>query len=144
MKVADILAAKGRTVHSILPWATVAEAVSRLDRLGIGALCVCDADHRLVGIISERDLIRGMAAQGPSLLERRVDEIMTRHVVTVPLAETITDAMGRVTRGRHRHLPVVENGALVGMVSIGDLVKHRLHEMELETGVLRDAYIAAH
>nr|AGZ93919.1 CBS domain-containing protein [Streptomyces sp. WM6352] len=144
MKIADILDAKGRTVHTILPWATVADAVARLERLGVGALVVCDADQRMVGILSERDLIRELARRGTDLLERRVDEVMTRKVATSRLDEPIASAMARMTRDRHRHLPVVEGGRLAGMVSIGDLVKARLRDMELETGVLRDMFIAAH
>jgi len=144
MIIADILDTKGRTVHSVLAWATVGEAVARLERLGVGALVVCDGDHRLVGIVSERDLVRELARRGPALLDLRVDEIMTRKVATATLREPIGTAMARMTRDRYRHLPVLDRGALVGMVSIGDLVKARLRDMELETGVLRDMFIAAH
>ncbi|MFC5947974.1 CBS domain-containing protein [Pseudonocardia lutea] len=144
MKIADILDAKGRTVHTILPWATVADAVARLERLGVGALVVCDGDHRMVGIVSERDLIRELAHRGPDLLDLRVDEVMTTKVATSRLEEPIASAMARMTRDRYRHLPVLDGGRLVGMVSIGDLVKARLRDMELETGVLRDMFIAAH
>jgi CBS domain-containing protein len=144
MKVLDILDAKGRTVHTILPGAAVGDAVARLERLGIGALVVCDVEHRLVGIVSERDLIRELARRGPELLTERVDTVMTRRVATASLGEPITAAMARMSGGRYRHLPVLDGGKLVGMVSIGDLVKARLREMELETGVLRDMYIAAH
>ncbi|GAA1860682.1 CBS domain-containing protein [Pseudonocardia ailaonensis] len=144
MKIADILDTKGRTVHTVLPWATVADAVNRLERLGVGALVVCDGDHRMVGILSERDLIRELSRRGPALLEMRVDEVMTSKVATASLGEPIGTAMARMTRDRYRHLPVTDRGALVGMVSIGDLVKARLRDMELETGVLRDIFIAAH
>jgi CBS domain-containing protein len=144
MTIADILDTKGRTVHTVLPWATVGDAVNRLERFGVGALVVCDEDHRLVGILSERDLIRELSRRGPSLLELRVDEVMTRKVATASLDESIGTAMARMTRDRYRHLPVLDRGALVGMVSIGDLVKARLRDMELETGVLRDIFIAAH
>jgi CBS domain-containing protein len=144
MNIADILDAKGRTVHTILPYATVADAVARLERLWIGALVVCDGDHRLVGIVTERDLIRELAHRGADLLDLRVDEVMTRKVAISQLNEPIASAMARMTRDRHRHLPVIDGGQLVGMVSIGDLVKARLRDMELETSVLRDMFIAAH
>jgi len=144
MKIADILDAKGRTVHWILPWKSAADAVARLEQLGVGALVVCDGEQRMVGIVSERDLIRGLAHRGANLLDVRVEEIMTHTVGTARLDEPIASAMARMTRDRFRHLPVLERGQLVGMVSIGDLVKARLRELELETGVLRDVYIAAH
>lgn len=144
MKIADILDTKGRTVHTILPYATVADAVRRLELHGIGALVVCDSDHRLVGIVSERDLIRELARRGPDLLALAVSEVMTTKVATARASEELTTAMARMTSGRYRHLPVLDGSGLVGMVSIGDLVKARLRDMELQTGVLRDAVIAAH
>ncbi|WP_181779907.1 CBS domain-containing protein [Pseudonocardia pini] len=144
MKIADILDTKGRTVHTILPWASVADGVRRLEQLDVGALVVCDADHRVAGIVSERDLIRELAQRGPALLDLRIDEVMTRKVATASLDEPLANAMARMTRGRYRHLPVLAGGTLVGMVSIGDLVKARLRDMELQTGVLRDMFIAAH
>jgi CBS domain-containing protein len=98
----------------------------------------------MVGIVSERDLIRELAHRGPDLLDLRVDEVMTTKVATSRLEEPIASAMARMTRDRYRHLPVLDGGRLVGMVSIGDLVKARLRDMELETGVLRDMFIAAH
>ncbi|MFC5996720.1 CBS domain-containing protein [Pseudonocardia hispaniensis] len=142
MKIADILNTKGRVVHTAVPWTTVSEAVDRLNRLGIGALVSCDQDRKICGIISERDIMRGLGKYGAALLDMKIDEVMTHHVVTTTPDESIVSAMAQMTRGRHRHLPVVQHGALVGMVSIGDLVKHRVKEMELETGVLRDALIS--
>jgi CBS domain-containing protein len=144
MTIADILDTKGRTVHTILPWATVSDAVQRLERFDIGALVVCDADHRVVGILSERDLVREMARRTETLRDLRVDEVMTRKVATTFLTEQVHVAMARMTAGRYRHLPVLDGGKLVGMVSIGDLVKARLRDMELQTGVLRDMVVAAH
>ncbi|MGD9988884.1 CBS domain-containing protein [Pseudonocardia sp.] len=143
MNIADVLDAKGRTVHSVVPWATVAEAVERLEKHRIGALLVSDGDGRITGIVSERDVIRELARRGTRLLAANVEDIMTRNVSTVTSTESLTHAMALMTRGRYRHLPVVDSGRLVGMVSIGDLVQHRVREMELQTGVLRDAYIAA-
>ncbi|MHA6795959.1 CBS domain-containing protein [Pseudonocardia bannensis] len=142
MKIADILDAKGRTVHTALPWITVAEAVARLNRHRIGALLACDADRKICGILSERDIMRGLGRYGSELLDMKIDDVMTHHPATVSPEETVAQAMAQMTRGRYRHLPVVDQGAVVGIVSIGDLVKHRVKEMELETGVLRDAVIA--
>jgi CBS domain-containing protein len=142
MKIADILDAKGRTVHTVLPWHTVAELVERLGKLGIGAVLVCDENKQLRGIVSERDIVRALRRHGASLLNMPVSEVMTKYVETAEPDETVAHAMARMTSGRYRHLPVVVEGKLVGMVSIGDLVKHRVREMEMETGVLRDALIA--
>jgi CBS domain-containing protein len=144
MVVGDILAEKGRSVHAVLPWTPVAEAVAKLGRLGIGALLVRDADGGVAGIVSERDVVRRLAAHGAEILDCRVDDVMTREVQSVRPDEPVARAMERMTRGRFRHLPVVTDGAVVGMVSIGDLVRHRVREMELETGVLRDLVVAAH
>lgn len=142
MNISAVLDAKGRTVHTVVPWTTVAEAVERLGELRVGALLVTEADGRIHGIISERDIIRELGAQGAELLNRSVGDIMTRNVATVAPTESLTYAMAQMTRGRYRHLPVVDDGRLVGMVSIGDLVNHRVKEMELQTGVLRDVYLA--
>lgn len=142
MKIAAILDAKGRTVHSVLPWLTVAQVVERLGQFGVGAVLVCDGNQAIRGIVSERDIVRALGRHGAALLDMEVTEIMTRQVRTCGPDETVAQAMARMTAGRYRHLPVVANDELVGMVSIGDLVKHRVKEMELETGVLRDAVIA--
>ncbi|WP_232664358.1 CBS domain-containing protein [Pseudonocardia sp. TRM90224] len=142
MKIADILDTKGHTVHSVLPWLTVAEVVDRLGRSGVGALLVCDENRAIRGIVSERDIVRALGKHGAALLSMSVSDVMTRHVRTCEPDETVAHAMAQMTAGRYRHLPVVDKGRLVGMVSIGDLVKNRVREMELETGVLRDAVIA--
>lgn len=142
MKIADILDTKGRSVHTVLPWATVADVVERLRTAGVGALLVCD-EHRVIrGIVSERDIVRALGEHGAELMTKSVSDVMTKHVRTCQPDETVAHAMAQMTAGRYRHLPVLEGGALVGMVSIGDLVKHRVREMELETGVLRDAVIS--
>lgn len=144
MRIRDILATKGRHVHTALPWTTVALAVTRLDDARVGALLVCDADHRIRGIFSERDVVHGISQHGAALLAMPIEDVMTRNVRVCDPDETVPMAMARMTKGRFRHLPVVERGALVGLVSIGDLVKHRVHEIELENGVLRDTFIAHH
>jgi CBS domain-containing protein len=142
MRIADILGEKGIEVHTALPWITVLDATRRLADAEVGALVVCDADRRIRGIISERDIVRALAKRGPSVLEERVETVMTRDVHTCSSQETVARAMGLMTRFRYRHLPVVDHGKLVGMISIGDLVKHRVTEMEMETGVLRDRVIS--
>lgn len=142
MKVEAILQAKGRTVEKIRPEATVPMAIHELTTRGIGALVVSSDGERVVGIVSERDLVRGLARHGTRLLEMRVGEVMSRNVPLCSPEGSVKDVMATMTRTRHRHLPVVEDGRLCGIVSIGDVVKHRLEELELETHVLRDAYIA--
>jgi CBS domain-containing protein len=144
MRIADILGEKGIEVHTALPWVTVADANRRLADADVGALVVCDADRRIRGIISERDVVRCLARRGPAVLEEPVEAVMTHDVHTCSPQETVARAMALMTRFRYRHLPVVDRGRLVGMISIGDLVKHRVREMEMETGVLRDRVIARH
>ena len=142
MRIADILGEKGIEVHTALPWITVGDAVRRLADAEVGALVVCDAERRIRGIVSERDVVRCLAKRGAAVLEEHVDAVMTHDVHTVGTTETVARAMALMTRFRYRHLPVVDHGRLVGMISIGDLVKHRVREMELETGILRDRVIS--
>jgi CBS domain-containing protein len=142
MRISDILGEKGIEVHTALPWCTVAEATRRLADAEVGALVVCDAEKRIRGIISERDIVRSLAKRGAAALEEQVESVMTHDVHTCGPQETVARAMALMTRFRYRHLPVVDHGRLVGMISIGDLVKHRVREMEMETGVLRDRVIA--
>ncbi len=144
MKIADILAAKGRDVHSVRPSATVDDVVQRLGRLGVGALLVRDERGGIRGIVSERDIVRALGKHGAALLAMPVTKVATSKVRTCGPEDSVALAMARMTAERFRHLPVLDRGELVGMVSIGDLVKHRVREMELETGVLRDVVIARH
>lgn len=137
MNVNDILKAKGREVAMIAPDATVADAVRLLHRRGIGALVASAGADRVDGIVSERDIVHALAERGGAVLDLRVAELMTRRVVTCAPNDTIAELMGEMTRRRIRHLPVVERGRLVGLVSIGDVVKSRLEEMEFETTSLR-------
>ena len=141
MHIADILGEKGVKVHTALPWSTVSDAVQRLADADVGALIVCDADRRIRGVISERDIVRCLAKRGPAVLEERVEAVMTHDVHTCGVQDTVARAMALMTRFRYRHLAVVEQGKLAGIISIGDLVKHRVLEMELETGILRDRVI---
>jgi CBS domain-containing protein len=142
VRIADILETKSHNVYSIRLWKTVADVVTELGRTRVGALLVLDAHDTIAGIVSERDIVMALGRYGAATLSLEVTEVMTRQVRTCSSDMLVADAMAVMTAGRHRHLPVVDNGRLVGVVSIGDLVKHRLREMELETGVLRDKVIA--
>ena len=146
MKVREIVDAKGRGVVTIRPDASVSTAVHRLALERIGALVVSEDGHRVAGIISERDIVRAVAEGGAELLTsgRRVAEVMTRNVITCTSDDAVRHVMAEMTRRRVRHLPVIDGGKLAGIVSIGDIVKSRLEEVELEADVLRDAYIATH
>jgi CBS domain-containing protein len=144
MKVEAILRKKGRSVQTILPWSTVAEALHRMaGPPRIGALVVTESDGRIAGMITERDIIRELERHPDQLLERPVSYVMGRHVPVCFPQHSIEQVMLQMTRLRYRHLPVVERGRLVGMVSIGDVVKYRIDEIQLEASVLRDLYIAS-
>lgn len=142
MRVSNILERKGRAVHTVSPNATVAEAVALMREHGIGSVCATGADGTLAGILSERDVVVALGAEGQAVLDRRVADLMTPDVVTCGLDDDIAALMQTMTQRRIRHLPVVENGRLDGIVSIGDVVKTRLYELEHETEALR-AYIAS-
>ncbi|MEX2642287.1 MAG: CBS domain-containing protein [Acetobacterales bacterium] len=140
MKVRQILGGKGGTLITTAPDATVADVTGVLREHRIGAIPVVDDGGRLVGIISERDIVRALPVRGATLLDVRVSELMTRNVQTCEPDELIDTVMERMTTGRFRHLPVLEEGALVGIVSIGDVVKSRLEELRTERDAL-SAYI---
>ncbi len=138
MLIAQILAAKGSQVVSTRPETTIADVASLLKQKRIGAVVVTDPDGRLCGIISERDLARGLADYGAGLLKMTVAELMTAEVVTGSPEDGLEKLMQTMTDGRFRHLPVVKDGELIGIISIGDVVKHRLEELEAETHQLQD------
>ena len=144
MHISDILNAKGTEVIATGPAETVAATARLMNYQRIGAVLVRDAKDNVVGVISERDIIRGIAVNGARALDMEVRELMTREVVSCKPTDTISEVMRVMTTRRFRHLPVMEDGALKGMISIGDVVKHRLDESELETRVLRDYVIASH
>jgi CBS domain-containing protein len=146
VKVREILEHKGRRVVTIRPDATISTAVHRLGLERIGALVVSEDGGVIAGILSERDIVRALVEDGGAIMgpDRRVADLMTTGVRTCGPDDNIKSVMADMTRHRFRHMPVVENGRLTGLVSIGDVVKSRLEEMELETVVLREAYIAAH
>ena len=141
MDVERILRSKGATVVTIRPDATVADLVHGLREAKIGAMVVSEDGWHVDGIVSERDVVRGLAERGPGVLDLTVSEVMTRDVATCSPHDSVKAVMAEMTLRRVRHLPVVLDGTLRGIVSIGDVVKNRLDEMETETGVLRDAYI---
>ncbi len=143
MKVDSVLAAKGHEVATVSPTATLTTVAQQLRLEGIGALVVLDGG-RLAGIISERDVVHAFAAHRAETSEIKVADVMTRDVITCGREDSLTRVLGVMTRHRVRHLPVLEGGRLIGLISIGDAVKHRLAELETETAVLRDAYIAGH
>jgi CBS domain-containing protein len=138
MYVREILSVKGRNVVTIEPATTLAAAAKILAENRIGALVVTGAGGRIVGILSERDIVQALAAHGAKALDAPASEVMTRKVATCGAADTISSIMERMTEGKFRHMPVVEQGKLAGIVSIGDVVKHRLMEMEQEQAALRD------
>jgi CBS domain-containing protein len=143
MTVKAILSRKGSDVLTIEPTATLAAAVEVLAARRIGAVVITGPDRQVIGILSERDIVRAFAASGPAALDQQVGQVMTRKVMTCTEAETVASLMERMTEGKFRHLPVVERGRLVGIVSIGDIVKHRLGEMEKESSALREYILTA-
>jgi CBS domain-containing protein len=142
MQVAKILARKGADVFTIEPDATVAVAVAVLGERRVGALIVSSDGTTVAGIVSERDVVRRLAELGPAVLDQPVSAVMTAEVVTCTPAATTEELMGIVTERRIRHVPVLEDDRLTGLVSIGDVVAARLRELEEEAQLLHD-YISA-
>jgi CBS domain-containing protein len=143
MTISIILASKGREVVTIAPGASLASAVGLLVEKRIGAVLILGADRRVVGILSERDVVRALAERGAGALEEPVSQTMTRKVSTCNENESVFNIMKRMTEGRSRHVPVVDQGQLVGIVSIGDVVKHRLHQMERDSATMHDYILTA-
>ena len=138
MNVQIILSSKGTGVTTIEPTASVADAVKLLTGRRIGAVVVTGPEQRVIGIVSERDVVRAFGTHGPAALELPLTDVMTRRVETCVPSDSIASIMERMTAGKFRHVPVVEQGRLTGIVSIGDVVKYRLEEMEREQAALRD------
>jgi CBS domain-containing protein len=141
MDVATLLMQKGRDVAIVRSSDRIASVVAELHRKKIGAVVVSDDGRTVEGILSERDIVRGLAERGTAILDRTAADVMTRPVYTCGPSDRIERLMGQMTDHRVRHLPVVEDGALCGIVSIGDVVKNRLEEIESEAAALRD-YVA--
>ena len=138
MIVRSILSSKGTGVVTIEPTANVAAAVKLLTEHRIGAVVVTGTEGRVIGIVSERDVVRALGERGATALELPLTEVMTRRVETCSSSDTISWIMGRMTEGKYRHVPVIEQGRLAGIISVGDVVKHRLEEMEHEQEAIRD------
>jgi CBS domain-containing protein len=144
MILRDILSTKGHQVHTARPQDTILDAVKKLTSHGIGALAVLDEQLRVVGIITERDILRLTAASDASFDRLRVGDYMTRDLVTANSAATVEDAMMVMNNRRIRHLPIVEEGNLVGIVSQGDLVKAKLEHSQFETKQLTNFVMGAY
>ena len=142
MKIHAILELKGTEVFTIAPDAAVADAARRLVEENVGALVVTEDRAGVVGIVSERDIVRAYAERGPALADSRVSDLMTPKPLTCSLADGGEDLMDLMTERHVRHVPVVEGGALRGMISLGDVVKHRLKECLVESDALK-RYITA-
>jgi CBS domain-containing protein len=142
MFVSDILSTKGGQVFTVTPGTSVAQVAEQLSARRIGSVLVLDAEGGVAGIVSERDLVHALANHGAEALAFETSRVMTRHVVTCDPDDSTDHVMELMTRGRFRHLPVVRHGELMGLVSIGDVVKARLEETRHETEALR-AYIVA-
>lgn len=141
MNVATILKAKGRSVTTARPDQSLSEVASKLSSRKIGAVVVVGENGSVAGIISERDVIRAIAERGAAALDMQVSRFMTRDVVTCSETSLVDEMMEMMTSGRFRHLPVVEDGALVGIVSIGDVVKNHVATVEMEVSAMR-SYLA--
>jgi CBS domain-containing protein len=143
MQVAQILKTKGSTVTTVAPELRIAEVVDTLSRRRIGAVLVTSGENEVAGILSERDVVHGLADHGARLLEMRVSEIMTKAVVTCAPDNTIEEIMREMTNRRIRHIPVLDSGRLCGIISIGDVVKNRLEELSAESDMLRNYIVGA-
>ena len=143
MNVENILMQKGTDVTTIGPEASVKRAADWLRAKNVGALVVA-RDDAVLGIISERDIVRAFSQHGEPVASMPVKDIMTHGLITVVAGDDLNRVMRLMTRHRVRHLPVLRNSKLAGIISIGDVVKRRLDDLELETNVLRDVYIANH
>jgi CBS domain-containing protein len=141
MNVGTILRQKGRAVTTAQPDVSLQEVANRLAAKRIGAIVVVGEGGEVCGIVSERDIVRALAAEGAAALAKPVAQSMTRQVVTCQETDTLDELMAMMTARRFRHLPVVTDGALVGIVSIGDVVKHHVAEVEMEATAMRE-YIA--
>jgi CBS domain-containing protein len=143
MTVSIILAGKGREVVTIEPHATVAAAIDLLAQKRIGAVLILGADRHIIGILTERDIVRVLAERGAAALDDPVSAVMTRKVFSCNENDTIPSIMERMTEGKFRHVPVIDQGRLAGIISIGDVVKHRLQQMEQDSAAMRDYILTA-
>lgn len=141
LTVRAILADKGDEIFTVSPQTTVKEVVAELNRRRVGALVVVDAGNRAVGIVSERDIVRNADSKGLEVFEKPVQDIMTPNPKTCFPEDKLETIMKQMTEGRFRHLPVLDGGKLCGLVSIGDVVRHRMLEIEYENLKMRQAIV---
>ena len=143
MTIQSILNQKGSTVFTIEPSATIKTAADRMRERGVASLVVKSGDA-IIGILSERDVIGAISRFGERAASKPLKDILSSTIITAAPRDSIKLAMRLMTQHRVRHLVVIDRASLVGIVSIGDVVKHRLNDLEMESNVLRDIYIAAH
>jgi CBS domain-containing protein len=143
MTVKAILSRKGTDVVTVEPKTSMNAVVKLLGERRIGAVVVIAPDRRVIGILSERDIVRALGERGHPALDDTVESVMTRRVVTCTEADTVSDIMERMTAGKFRHVPVLDNGRLAGIISIGDVVKYRLEEIEKESEALKEYILTA-
>jgi CBS domain-containing protein len=137
MNIAQILKSKGRAVATARPDATLGEVIGKLAQKRIGAIVIVGDNGEVAGILSERDVIRRLGERGAEALQEQASQIMTTAVITCQESSTLDELMELMTQGRFRHVPVIEDGALVGIVSIGDIVKNHIAEVEMEVSAMR-------
>lgn len=138
MNVAHVLGIKGRNVITVRPHRTLGEAAKLLTEHRIGATVVAGSDAKILGILSERDIVKAIAKEGAAALDHAVSRHMTEKVVTCDEDTLMNDVMDIMTSGKFRHLPIVRAGTLIGIISIGDVVKHRINAMESEQAAMRN------
>lgn len=138
MFVREILGRKGHDIVTVAPGEALEFAAAHMKLQGVGALVVCEADRKLRGVISERDIVRAIVDYGPKALQRKASDFMDANPVTCSPDDTIASVAKKMTGARVRHTPVCEAGEIKGIISIGDIVKERFEEMELERNMLRD------
>ncbi|MEM0946775.1 MAG: CBS domain-containing protein [Pseudomonadota bacterium] len=137
MTVAKILRSKGSgDVQTIASDKSVADAAAILSERRIGSLVVSDDASKALGILSERDIVREVGRRGPGCLSEKVADMMTRELVTCTIEEKADEVLAKMTKGRFRHMPVVEDGKMVGLITLGDVVKYRLEEVKMEKDAL--------
>ncbi|MFN3624892.1 MAG: CBS domain-containing protein [Hyphomicrobium sp.] len=141
MNIGQILKAKGRAVATARPDTPLLEIAGKLAQKKIGAIVIVGDKGDVVGIVSERDIIRKLGERGPAVLDEPVSQSMTANVISCQETSTLDELMEIMTQGRFRHVPVIEDGALVGIVSIGDIVKNHIAEVEMEVTAMRGYFV---
>ncbi len=144
MKIRAILQNKGNRVVTVWPHASMHIVIGCMMLERIGAVVVSPDGQTVAGILSERDIVRGLARHGTAFFELKAEDLMAPGIAACTRQDSVQEVMAKMTNTRTRHLPVIEDGWLCGIVSIGDVVKNRLEEVELESNVLRDVYLASH